>query len=116
MHYLINSEPIDQTNITNYFPINRRLVIILFKKFFAWKNETIHFFISILFSLVVAFGYALYIVNNMNSGKRHNFDKVHISTNIYVYLSISGEHVQNGDHSDAHVSTFSHSSKEVRSY
>lgn len=24
-----------------------------------------------------------------------------------------GEHVQNGDHSDAHVSTFSHSSKEV---
>lgn len=26
---------------------------------------------------------------------------------------ISGEHVQNGDHSDAHISTFSHSSKEV---
>lgn len=24
-----------------------------------------------------------------------------------------GEHVQNGDHSDAHHSTFSHSSKEV---
>lgn len=29
-------------------------------------------------------------------------------------LHFSGEHVQNGDHSDAHVSTFSHSSKEVR--
>lgn len=26
---------------------------------------------------------------------------------------IAGEHVQNGDHSDAHISTFSHSSKEV---
>lgn len=48
--------------------------------------------------------------------KRHNFEKVHIKPNYYVLLSISGEHVQNGDHSDAHVSTFSHSSKEVRSY
>lgn len=28
-------------------------------------------------------------------------------------LQPPGEHVQNGDHSDAHVSTFSHSSKEV---
>jgi hypothetical protein len=26
---------------------------------------------------------------------------------------ISGERVRNGDHSDAHMSTFSHSSKEV---
>lgn len=34
-----------------------------------------------------------------------------------IYLSIlsiiTGEHVQNGDHSDAHISTLSHSSKEV---
>lgn len=29
--------------------------------------------------------------------------------------TILGEHVQNGDHSDAHISTLSHSSKEVSS-
>lgn len=33
-----------------------------------------------------------------------------------ILLDFPGERVQNGDHSDAHMSTFSHSSKEVSDY
>lgn len=32
---------------------------------------------------------------------------------VFVSINFLGEHVQNGDHSDAHISTLSHSSKEV---
>lgn len=33
-----------------------------------------------------------------------------------LILRVPGEHTVNGDHSDAHQSTFSHSSKEVRMF
>lgn len=34
-------------------------------------------------------------------------------TTLVLLFNLSGENVHNGDHSEAHLSTFSHSSKEV---
>lgn len=64
---------------------------------------------------------ALFELHSMNFGGnaplflnvKRNVLKLIFFVHVVAIISL-GEHVQNGDHSDAHISTLSHSSKEVR--